>query len=316
VSGGGSAVIAGGTLEFFHASDNNVSFSGSGAGMLALDQSQNFTGHISGFGGQDQIDLGDIAFSTKTALSYAANSDSTGGTLTVGDGSHIAALDLLGNYTATSFVTVSDGHGGTMVDEVSTTTANQSSSSIANTDTGQSGADTADGTVTFTNFDAGDAATANFTPEGSGYAGAFSLDPVNQSNGSASVGWEFSFGNDQINLAPGETLTQSYGVNVTEAHGSTLSQTVSVSIGGAGGDSFVFQPGLGTDTIVNFNPHSDSIELNGFNNIQSQQQLASLITNDAHGDAVLDLGHNDSITLPGMTPAELHAVLQTAVHLH
>ncbi len=316
VTGGGSAVIAGGTLEFFHASDNNVSFSGDGAGMLALDQSQSFTGHISGFGSQDQIDLGDITFSTKTTLSFTADSDGTGGTLTVSDGLHTAALDMLGNYTAASFVTSTDGHGGTMVDEASITTADQGGSIITNTAAGQSAAATADGTVTFVNVDSSDTATASFTPNDAGYAGTFSLDPVSQSNGSASVGWEFSLAHDQINLVPGETSTQSYGVNVTEAHGSTMSQTVAVSIGGASDDNFVFHPGLGADTIVNFNPQSDSIELNGFSNIQSEQQLASLITNDAHGDAELNLGHNDSVTLPGMTAAELHAVLQTAVHLH
>jgi hypothetical protein len=39
VIGGGNAIIAGGTIEFTGAADNNVSFSGSNAGMLALDQS-------------------------------------------------------------------------------------------------------------------------------------------------------------------------------------------------------------------------------------------------------------------------------------
>ena len=91
---------------------------------------------------------------------------------------------------------------------------------------------------------------------------------------------------------------------------------MSVAIGGPGNDNFVFAPGIGAETIANFNPQNDTIQLNGFTDAQSQQQLASLISNDAHGDAVINLGHNDSITLPGMSPAELHAVLQSAVHLH
>jgi phospholipase C len=39
----------------------------------------------------------------------------SGGTLTVTDGSHTANIALLGNYTASTFVTSSDGHGGTNV---------------------------------------------------------------------------------------------------------------------------------------------------------------------------------------------------------
>jgi Ca2+-binding RTX toxin-like protein len=89
-----------------------------------------------------------------------------------------------------------------------------------------------------------------------------------------------------------------------------------VSLGGTGNDNFVFQPGIGADTIVNFNPKVDTIELDHFVNAQTVQQLQALVTSNAHGDAVIDLGHNDSITLPGMTAAQLQAVLQSAVHLH
>ena len=42
---------------------------------------------------------------------------------------------------------------------------------------------------------------------------------------------------------------------------------------------------------------------------------ATLITPDAHGDAPIEFGHNDSITLPGVTPTCLHAHLQSFAHL-
>jgi hypothetical protein len=114
-------------------------------------------------------------------------------------------------------------------------------------------------------------------------------------------------------LAPGQTLTQSYGINVTDAQspGMNISQTVSVSVGGPGNDNFVFQPGIGADTIVNFDPQHDTIELDHFANAQSVQQLESLITADAHGDAVIALGHNDSITVAGVTAAQLQQLAQT-----
>ena len=63
------------------------------------------------------IDLPDIAFGAQTTLAYAGNGADTGGTLTVTDGRHAAAIALLGNYMAGSFVAAADGHGGTLVTE-------------------------------------------------------------------------------------------------------------------------------------------------------------------------------------------------------
>jgi hypothetical protein len=94
------------------------------------------------------------------------------------------------------------------------------------------------------------------------------------------------------------------------------SPSPSVSIGGVGNDTFTFTPGVGAETINNFNPQVDTIELAHFANVQNVQQLAAAITPDAHGDAVLELGHNDSIAIPGMTPSYLQAHLQSLVHLH
>jgi hypothetical protein len=311
VTGGGNAIIAGGTIEFTGASDNNVSFIGSGTDLLALDHSQAFTGHISGFGGSDQIDLGDIAFSATTTLAYAENASDSGGALTVRDGTDAATIALIGSYAASSFAISSDGHDGALItDPASTNVAMDTSIS-------SSGTDAANGTIAFTDSDPSNAQTASFAPDGSGYAGIFSLGSVSVSDGNASVDWGFSLGNEQTGLATAETVTQSYGVSVTDPQypATDVNQTVSVSIGGPGNDNFVFAPGIGADTIANFNPQHDTIELDHFANAQNVQELQSLITSDAHGDAVIDLGHNDSITLPGMSPAELHAALQNVVHL-
>jgi len=111
-------VASGATVELHAAFDGLVTFAGS-TGTLKLDQSQSFSGTIVGFGGQDQIDLGDVGYGAKSTLGYLANSNNTGGTLTISDGTHTATLALLGQYIAGSFVAASDGHGGTLVsDEV------------------------------------------------------------------------------------------------------------------------------------------------------------------------------------------------------
>jgi hypothetical protein len=70
------------------------------------------------------IDLPDIAFGAQTTLAYTANGANTGGALTVTDGRHAAAIVLLGNYMAASFVTAADGHGRTPIIEAPQT-ANQ-----------------------------------------------------------------------------------------------------------------------------------------------------------------------------------------------
>lgn len=144
VTGGGSATINGGTIEFAAHSDANVSFATTGSaiasaenvafqgnsGVLKLDTSGSFTGTVSGFGAHDTIDLADISFGANMTLGYSANAGGTegtltasdgihttaaGGTLTVSDGTHTANIALLGQYAAAGFVMASDGHGGTFI---------------------------------------------------------------------------------------------------------------------------------------------------------------------------------------------------------
>jgi Big-like domain-containing protein len=122
--GNAPASIASGTvLEINTPDSGTVSFAGS-TGTLWLDQPSTFTGTVSGFNGQDVIDLPGIAFGANTTLGYLPNSNQTGGTLSLSDGTLSAKIALLGNYMASSFVTESDDHGGTMVVAEASLTAN------------------------------------------------------------------------------------------------------------------------------------------------------------------------------------------------
>ena len=96
----------------------------------------------------------------------------------------------------------------------------------------------------------------------------------------------------------------------------SVSTSPSVSIGGAGNDNFAFHPGEGSQTVNNFNPQHDTIELDQFANIHNVQELAAAITPDVHGNAVLELGHGDSIAIPGVSATFLQQNLQSLVHLH
>src|SRR4029077_5421280 len=80
-------IANGSTLELAGAATGKATFAGP-AGSLQLHSSQAFSGKIAGFGGQDVIDLGDIAFGANTTLGYRENASDTGGTLTVSDGLH------------------------------------------------------------------------------------------------------------------------------------------------------------------------------------------------------------------------------------
>jgi hypothetical protein len=98
--------------------------------------------------------------------------------------------------------------------------------------------------------------------------------------------------------------------------GDTVITPPQILIGGPGKDTFVFRPGMGAETIGNFNPQVDNIELQHFADIENAQQLARLITTDLHSDAVSALGHSDSITIPGVTQSYFQAHLQSLIHFH
>jgi hypothetical protein len=108
-------VASGATLTLTTAATGTETFAGK-SGTLVLDDPTRFSGKILGFSGQDLIDLANIGFGSNTTLGYAANG-SDSGKLTVSDGIHTANIALLGNYMASTFVTASDGHGGTLITE-------------------------------------------------------------------------------------------------------------------------------------------------------------------------------------------------------
>ena len=124
--GNASATIGNNTVLEVSAPDKgNVTFSGT-TGTLWLDQPATFTGKVSGFGAQNVIDLPGIAFGPQTTLGYSANSNNSGGTLSLATGANTANIALLGSYMASSFAMESDNHGGTMVISEASQTANHS----------------------------------------------------------------------------------------------------------------------------------------------------------------------------------------------
>jgi VCBS repeat-containing protein len=133
-------------------------------------------------------------------------------------------FDLVGDGNdATTLLSFTFGTDGTglLVDQISITP------------TPGPATETTSGSISFTDVETADTHTASFTPDGSGYVGTFSLDPVSESGGSGSLAWHFSVDNADIQfLAQGQTLVQTYTVMVTDDHGASTPQTVTIAIDG------------------------------------------------------------------------------------
>ena len=80
-----------------------------------------------------------------------------------------------------------------------------------------------------------------------------------------------------------------------------------VLAGGTGRDAFVFAGGGGQDVVLDFKVGEDVLQIarnvNG-TGIASAADVAARVT-DAHGSAVIDLGHGDTVTLAGVTAEQV-----------
>jgi VCBS repeat-containing protein len=89
------------------------------------------------------------------------------------------------------------------------------------------------GNITFSDVDVTDTHSASFTPQGAFYLGTFSLDAVDQMGDS--VGWDFTVSDAALEgLSEGEVRIQNYTIQVSDGHGGTDSQVVTITITGAG----------------------------------------------------------------------------------
>ncbi|HTQ84019.1 MAG TPA: VCBS domain-containing protein [Pseudolabrys sp.] len=186
------------------------------------------------------------------------------------------------------------------------------------------------GSITFSDANPADTHSATVAADAAGYLGAMTLDDpahngshVTEPSGNTpgSVAWHFNLLPGQIDTIPANgVVTQSYDLTIADNHGGATTQTISVSIGGAGNDNFIFSAShhLGADTIANFSTSSDTIELDGYQSL-TQANLAAAITSTgadaSHGDAVINLGHGDTITVAGVTEAYLQQHL-ALIHLN
>ena len=221
--------------------------------------------------------------------------------ITHGDPGQVLDLDGFGAQSADHFSVsaVLDGNGDTML-------------TVTDIDAGGQPAES----VTL----AGNYTDDTWAATNDGHGGVNVADPpATDLSGNGSVG--FLPNDEQITFGQNGEVTYTLDSGTT-AGTTTQNQTTFVAnggavVGGPGNDNFVFQPGMGAGTITNFNPQQDTLTFDHFAEAQTTQELQSLITTDAHGDAMINLGHNDSVTLSGVTTAQLQQAIQSShVLLH
>jgi hypothetical protein len=85
-----------------------------------------------------------------------------------------------------------------------------------------------------------------------------------------------------------------------------LSSNDTLTAGGPGAELVFSQP-IGADTVRNFNPATDTIDLTGFSGLTSFSAVQANIADDANGNAVITLGAGETITLVGVDAASATA---------
>ncbi|WP_447918950.1 retention module-containing protein [Achromobacter aegrifaciens] len=181
---------------------------------------------------------------TLTLGAVNAGDKSVGWDFKVADGV-LDSLQAGQTLTQTYTVTVNDGHGGTVTqdivitivgtNDVPTITSGEQAATFTEVADGAAGENTtehkANGTITFADVDTLDAHTATVAPKGADYMGTLTLGAVNA--GDKSVGWDFKVADGVLDsLQAGQTLTQTYTVTVNDGHGGTVTQDIVISIVG------------------------------------------------------------------------------------
>jgi large repetitive protein len=113
VSGTGTFTLASGsTLQLDSSVSPGETVAYNGSATLGLSLANEFSGTISGFGTGDAIDAQNFQYGS-TSINFLENSQGTGGTLTLTDGSLVANISMTGSYTTNEFQPNQELNGGT-----------------------------------------------------------------------------------------------------------------------------------------------------------------------------------------------------------
>jgi hypothetical protein len=311
VTGSGTAMINGtATLGFGAASSIDITFAADAAGTLTLKDAADFTGTISGFSSNDQIDLTNISYSIASVSNASYSSSTNITTLAITDGTSTDAIKLVGNYTInTAWHFSSDGHGGTLLTDslpggsadlaqtvtAALTTQDETADQFTFQSDSQSGTLAGGSTLTASSQDASATDAATLDPTSSASTESQPTAPV---TAGADTGLASNVATNS-QPASGDTTSTS-----TQAGATTQTALAAPAATGANGDTFVFAANFGHETISNFHPDTDVIEID-HTVFADFQALLAVTHDDGSGNAVITANPNDTITLKNVTVAQL-----------
>jgi VCBS repeat-containing protein len=177
---------------------------------------------------------GTLALAADGSYTYTPNAAANG--LAAGEVAQdvfgYTASDGTASDTATLTVTINGTNDAPTID-AGGTDATGAVTELPNNDPNENAFTHSDtGTVAFDDVDVTDTHTASLTPQAGGYLGTFALGPVDQ--GADTVGWTFNVADGDLDfLDDGETLTQTYTVEIDDGNGGTTTQDVTITLTGA-----------------------------------------------------------------------------------
>ncbi|MEY2527684.1 MAG: hypothetical protein QOE73_2455, partial [Verrucomicrobiota bacterium] len=300
---GPSSLTATGTILFSDSdlsdthSIQSVTYTGSGneLGTLSLLKAADTTGTATGTGGKFDWTYTVNAQTARTALDgISTHTKVETFNVVISDGQTGGTLTQAVSVTLNETNTAPAGVAGSSINLGLTQLAGVGSKAVTVTGsplnwTMEGAAHNADGSWTaLTN----DFSTLTITPDVN-FVGAIALNVVETwTNPDGSVGSMVVSDNVEA-YAPGSPIFAVAGDDHLTGTG--------------GSDQFVFAQPIGNDIIYNFDAASDKIDLIGFTNIASFADVQGNIVDDANGNAVINIGAHETITLNGVHAASVTA---------
>jgi VCBS repeat-containing protein len=313
VSGSGSAMIDGtATLGFGAASPVHITFAADAAGTLTLKDAADFTRTISGFSSNDQIDLTNINYSIASVSDATYSSSTNITTLVITDGTSTDAIKLVGNYTInTAWHFSGDGHGGTLLTDSLPGGSADLAQTVTAALTGQDG--TADQFTFQSDSQSTLAASSTLTAseENASATDPTTLDPTSSASSDHQPTGTTTMDGSAVNGLASNVATTSQpatadSTNTGQQAGATTQTALAspAATGPNGSDTFVFAANFGHETIANFHPDTDVIEID-HTVFADFQALLAATHDDGNGNAVIAANPNDTITVKNVTVAQL-----------
>jgi hypothetical protein len=323
MTGSGTVVIYGATMEFAAASDANVQFTSTASGRLVLDDASHFTGTVTGFTFGDTIDLAGIA--------QANVSVTNSGHLQVNYGT--GSFELIGNYQPAGFTIAPDGGTGTNItwNHQTPVIVTGNLTTVQNPDL----TTTVFGVQVTDSDGIGSTGTFNLTAITGAAASGTSMTPSASSglltdiNNVFATGVTYHPGNtppaiDKVTL----TVTDSFGATDTvnfifnqagTGPNITLQGTSGKDVifatdiqdvltGGAGQDQFVFKPissGTVQHTITDFESGIDRLDVRQFSGFSAASIPGAM--QQQGSDTLITLDGHDTLLLKNVFAASVHA---------